>query len=1175
MKFLRLDDFLNCADGQYPYGWKLEHNCDNSNRLAGISSHRFHLFAPGNKHIVCTPPLKWFHLELTVRCDELFSPAGITIFFHYNEFSGRGMCLDYIWGKAGEPRTNGQKKLDFHSARLSKYDRKNCDCHKTLIAEEKIPPFLNDISSSSRLRLEVNEGHISFAHNGRLVANFEYESSTVGWIAFDRPELWSCYSLELERLELESEVDGSEEIIQDWRTMEFPGGVNGIVSPVFYHWRFLKRCGLQVLQTKLTGGPPLTPRYPDLGRFSLGELLYSPYLRLETIQGEELGKYYIRHGSVGLTPEHWNVHCTVLPPAEFGYPAEAEFYLSEVTDDIRVIPGYEKYVAEDSLSTSGGPAEAISDTSGAILFAGTPLGCSLQLVSNPDRLVVLDIPDTIPFRERAVNFAKNNFFYKDGEPIRFQVRLCARKCKIHVKELSLRLFLEDAFQRNWKELSSRNPRSNMELQQELPDFQQFEYDCNLEALPCGVYHLRAEMEISGEHYNVRRAIEVMTGDIRRTAALVSGLPALYSNIISGTKSEHFYPWSETVNDVMHYQTGGSLFLKVGHDWQASRLLHIYGRPWLCWLSRNCHGVFHGNLPEDNQDVIADADYVADYGQRNDCWSIPHYHNPKLRKTLAGFLCSASFEPSSEAVLTPEKVSDDPNEPLTETQFGDLVRNHWKKWISFCCEEYTREAVEYHERLIRCGAKGFYAFCSPMYPTYGSVYKSDYFLMWSKGCDPRRFSPDTLLDGPNGVEDYPYSSKYRISRGVFQMAAMKLTFPKLSLNPEAFGVNGETADAHVTFAHPTLGVSSPPEGFYEKLFYEYSFGVCWFRNGKFSFWNDHGYHIRGWCSEHYSDMLKAYSFIADKKPEAPLRTAGFVLSLDSCLHHPEYYEKDDDLFLGGYVSNTAEEAVPFAYECAREAGQNAGFLTRMEDLEQLKADDVSLLVLPPLGGVPDSALDRIMKLHREGVSLLVFENPAGLADLFGVAVSEKPERIRTIRATERFAELNGMSETTEHPLCVSYLTNKGGEVFLESGEGVPVLTMNTTAWGKTAIFHIPPTVVRRARDRYPTYGQQSLSRLINRACSMILDLLAVPSVTVSEGKTISFRNADGRIFILISEDHWPEEAHAIHPILTIRIPDSASRKLAFSEPFTLLEKQNDFIRIRFGLKAHQSAIMELT
>lgn len=123
------------------------------------------------------------------------------------------MCLDYIWGKAGEPRTNGQKKLDFHSARLSMYDRKNCDCHKTLIAEEKTPPCLNDISSPSRLWLEVNEDHISFVHNGRHVAKFEYESSSSGGIAFDRPELWSCYSLEIERLELELEVDGSEEII--------------------------------------------------------------------------------------------------------------------------------------------------------------------------------------------------------------------------------------------------------------------------------------------------------------------------------------------------------------------------------------------------------------------------------------------------------------------------------------------------------------------------------------------------------------------------------------------------------------------------------------------------------------------------------------------------------------------------------------------------------------------------------------------------------------------------------------------------------------------------------------------------------------------------------------------------------------------------------------------------
>ncbi len=86
------------------------------------------------------------------------------------------------------------------------------------------------------------------------------------------------------------------------------------------------------------------------------------------------------------------------------------------------------------------------------------------------------------------------------------------------------------------------------------------------------------------------------------APLVSGLPELYPNILSGIKHDHFYPWGHACVDSAHYNCGGNNFANVARALRCWELLHVYGRKWNCWLSNWATGDGHPGI-EKNVDLI--------------------------------------------------------------------------------------------------------------------------------------------------------------------------------------------------------------------------------------------------------------------------------------------------------------------------------------------------------------------------------------------------------------------------------------------------------------------------------------------------------------------------------------------------------------------------------------------
>ncbi len=1167
-------DFKNDSNKKYPAGWIVENNCENPNLLGWVDHEAFCLLHPGNKHLPLTPSLADFSLHFHCLGDRFFPVREILIYFHYNRKTREGYCLKYKWGIFGNTTHYAQQQTEEYTASIYRYFGKRKRDKYELLQTAHVPGFIKDMSDLQFFSLNVKGCSCEFIHNDNKIIVFGIPDNHSGLIAFDREGFKGA--LRIDSLEITSSNEFPEKTIVPERKIEFPSEVNGIISPYYFHLSVMELDNCKILKLGLSGGPDKKPEYPDINRCRFNEKMYSPYVRIVSRKGMELGKYYIFNGSVGLDEYHWNIDTSVMNPADGQCPLKRDIIVENIPADAVFIIGYEKYVSEDTINLAGGPSEAIIDKAGKVIYAGealVPGSISMRIKSPENKNICDKIPKDIPFYDDALKFARNNHFFYEYETAYFICNIIYCNDNDDINKYNINVILENEYREEIRNIGIFKPKPvDNEILNQLSAKCFSTETVTVRGLKVGVYHIRFELLHCGlKICEKRNAFEIMPKDpAALSAPETSGLPKLFPNILSGIKNEHFYPWGHYTSDIIHYSYAGNNFFKVAREFCPWELLHLYGRKWNCWL-KPWRTIFKERGIEPNVDLIKKSDACLDTIRRTDLWAINLYRNDTVYNALLNFLRCDKFVPIENNCFDYEKVTDNPEKGITPEQFRELINNYWKAWILFFTETITNKLVPEMAAKIKavnpqCDA---FEFC-PVYPTYGSVYKAGYFpYYFGKNL---RSGIEKYLTGPNGFEDYPYSSGYAIARGIYQLASCKLEAPKLKLYPEMFGVNGETLDGHVVYAHPPYGQSDPPEGFLTKQFYEYSYAVCWFDTKGFNFWNDHGYHIKTWDRENYDEMLKSYAFISRTKPAKPLKTSAFVFSLDACFNHPDYFEDDEEFINGGYMYNTAEEAVAFAYEQARGDGQTAGFVMKLEDIDKLDPDDVDMLVLPPLCGIGEDILERIRILHEQGVNLMGFEDMSGLEDLFGITKTNNENTVTEIRVIGNniLAELAGCHETSDHPLCRTKYIASGADVLLESKDGIPVLVMNKTEFGLVACYTLPPTVVKRAEAKIATYGQESISNLINRATAIVMRYLSSKQVETSEGKAIAFRDRKGNAHIIISEDAWPHKGRAINPLVTINLPNINPKTITCDKNFSIVAVSEMEAKICLQLKEHESA-----
>lgn len=1168
-----VDDFRCHADGEHPDGWQIERHSHYPHEHGYAMSGAYGILVPGNKHIPLTPPLADATVEVVCRADALCSrTAGLVVFFRYQVDGQEGYAIRCQWKADGVTAA-------FGTARGVQFIQEE---------EQKAGVAIADVSVPVRLKLVIRGTSFQLFFQGLPLAQFQDSAGRFaqGRIAFDRVHFPGPCLLSEVRI-LASEPIPSEPLWPPF-TAEIPVDLHGMDEPFRYRFEGWREPGRIRLVVRLSGGLPDKPEGTS-GWFKETEELRRPYVGFRGRDGQGEARWHLVNGSVGFlkSPDGRNF---LFVPTDAQTPVEATLYLPQWSEDQSLVIGYEHYCHSSTLHLQGGPAEAlVSVPSGAILHAGVPLApgaLTLEVRSPADKIICGRIPAGHPLFDKAAAFARNNHFFMENEPIRFEAIVRFRDPTIGQDELTVRVGMENVFGEPMPysallPLAASPDALSATLADRLDARSWTAQIVPTDAVPVGVYHLRVDVMQAGRVVAQRRlAFEVMSEDPAAAAPpVVSGLPALYCmpHETKGLRTSVFCPWNGAGVDAAHYLSGQVYPVPFYRQTRAWEILRLYRR-------RSVAGTTYGTNDqafEANTDVLAHVDLAelwacGEPGRYRYYLTTPGEYSGTLLDALKAFMQGPTFEAKPGSSLSYEAIKDLTTLPLA--MILELLDKHWTPWADFANDWSAKVVAKWTAALKQTNPRAGRISYGPI-PSFVSPYKTDFFTR------------QVCLDFATGwtqhfefmfLEDYPDCCGYPFQRGPFQLAAMKLAAPGLKQYPEFYGLGSCPTDGSVLYGSPPYGYSNPTPGAYRKRIFEFVCATVWFCGGAYEYWRDDGFHASGWRAEHFAEFLRTWAQIRSHRPVKPLRTAAFATSREACRAHVEYVEKNVTDQHRIDLVNTAEECVAFAYEQARVDGQLAGFVTRLQDVHALDSADVHTLVLPPLCAVPDDQKQAIRRLHERGVNLVAFEDVAGLEDLFGVSLRRTAAAVRRVRLNPAWRDrpnwsaLASVEERTAHPLCTAAYEAAGAEAILdgfeEHGAAVPALLTHSTQWGRTALFATPPTIIRRADPQSHEFGRLSISELINRSMALILRELGNSAVSATAGKLIAYRDAAGNTTVIVAEDAHPGMGVPIAPLVTLRAAGLDASRLTCDRPFAVVASDAQHVVLRLWLAPQDSAFI---
>ena len=1002
--------FAQDKENTYPPCFNVLSMSPHSDHLGMVQNGRFAVSFPGNWHCLHPQNVSDFRLEFNMA-ENLHNTPSFLIYFRAVRKDVAGLYLE----------------LDYTGTVFFGILK---NTHYEVLQKKKLKDPSFGIWSIS-----VQKDKIRIVCNGKNMASFTIPEKCPykkGIIALDAAMYcFGAKECHIDNLKLYLPETAEKKLT----TIKVPMiyGPHGVATPYTFTVERTAAYGCEKWSVTLNGGPGKDSDHPE-PRCMNAEIMDRPYCRALDADGNELFRVVIANGRAG----SFSLLRATYGVPDFIYPVSRDAVV-DMTDVKYLAFGYEYYESEAMNSLAGGPAEILCDRNGKTISFRKVYengACDAVLESPRDKAIVKMIPKDIPDYANALEYAKVNHYFLEGEDVRFR-GLCV-PCEATDGDF----VLENAYREPIKKF---HKKANTFF--------------SLGKLAPGVYHLHAVMKrndlVLGE---VRNAFEVMPDDESTTAQKIAGYPDIYPDTFLADYSHHFHPWGTAVVDVTHYIGTGAEYAYTS-DYRPLKLLKVYHRE---WTSR----IQPGPSKEKNIEVVK-----------------------KYAKLIR--LCIATVAKTGRYYLhMPDLYTNDEwIREMTkkfagrELTFEEIYPERWTEWLDFIAPYCREQLKESHAVPPTAKAANFLTFA-----TYGSIYKGPNYCRLL-GMDLRNDRLHEIMNGFAIMEDYPYSSRYPLSRATWQFTSIAMEDPALRTIPQVWGLNAETLDGRVVYGHPPFGISVTPPKFFYTRFMELLYGTAHFDGKEFRYWAAYGLlHSSTWTSDMFTELLRLYGLYRDLKPLTPLRTPAYVYSRAACDAHEYFYEKNERMVRGGSMVNTAEEFAGYLYEMARKDGQAHGFQTRMEYLKDLKASQVSLLVLPPLKGVPEAELKQIRRLHKAGVNLLCSEDAASLADLFDV----------------------------DH-----------ADVLLER-KGKKLLTLKNNGKAKAAFFTIAPSMQKRSIDRTGGAGQKALDPEINRAAMDVLRLLGDYEVTATNGAAVTpFLGTDGHTYAFVAENTWPDHGGAIH------------------------------------------------
>jgi len=1128
-----------------PGSWEVERNSDLPHPGIALEESCLNIFAPGNKFLPMVPELSDCRIETVFDFDnELSKKCELQLLFRYDRFRRTG--------QGGRLKLNANQMLFEYGNIVDnmfkpiqstpiKFDASVFDTKNTLLLDvqgDKMNLELLNVGKAEFSGLNIGSGAVTLCRG-----------AFGGYVSISKFEI-SAPNKFIPQCEREFEII-------------LPKAVDGNYHPIKCAVKIREFDDIIDMELELSGSVQDEPLGNGNYHAMRIDKVTKPFLKVITAKGAD--KYTLEDGTLMLTNHElapaYYYHVIYDDPE---WPMRRRIQFRRPQGEFTFALGYEYFWHNPNADQAGGPSETLFDISGKTFYSGHSFIDIAQLVefkSPPNKAIIDDLPKTDPRYEKAVEFAQNNHYFNEHEDVYFDVVISS------IKELptAITITLENAFFESIKTLEAQNISSNNHSVGAVPRKQNI-YHYTLGKLEPGVYHIRCRSVACVDDLNEYCAFEVMPENLKsKPAPLHSGMPFLFSSLTEtrGLETDAFDPWNGSSVNAGHYTS-----CTVYHPGFAKRnkiwdIVHLYGREWFAWLTNR---TTDNHEIDDNIDIIKNCDYINyDLPVKSTfLWS--SLYEGELLKCLIRFIKTLKNNPCK--YLTVEKLTETVG-CLARKAYYELTKNYWDEWLDFANEWYNDEYLLAENRrfeVINPNIK--FSGYGPA-PIYASHYKGINFTRYlGINSNTEKYHKGFFL-----YEDYPMLSHYGLARGVFFLAACKKVLPATKIYPEIYTICDQGChDGALAYAFPPFGLclSNPPARIKRRIF-EYSFATGWHDEKGFHFWRDYGFQIGGFDTERYKILLGNWTVIRDHSPFKPLKASAFISSSECCRKSKAIAGPMDCDGHMGNAYKTSEECIAFAYETARESGLQAGFQTSLESIAKLSSNDIDLLVLPPLADATGKDLNNIRKLHQEGVNLLGFEDITGLEDLFGVEEIEKVRihNLRAVKDNQAFCDcLTNLEEYTDHFACEGKYKAKTASVLIDAE--IPVLLTQTTATGKTALFNVPPTVVRRDQlDQRVGYGRQSVSKLINSAMAAVLADLSDAAVTTTAGQLIAFE-AEGGESVVIVENISTDKT--IAPIVHIHKRNSDEHIQSCDVPYQVLAENDYEISLCLKLEAELTAVI---
>lgn len=871
------------------------------------------------------------------------------------------------------------------------------------------------------------------------------------------------------------------------------------------------------------------------------ECLDRPWFAVVSPGGRIGPRQYLLFGRIGLK-EHWNAVLPWMGKADVECPVRRTFSLEQISAGSRLLIGFDGFVSEDRRYIDNPSKVMLVDpTTGETLAVGETLdgnGLAVEVDSGRGKKICGMIPKSTSGYAEALDYAARNHFFFENEAAKFTVGVRHAGKRFAADDLHVACTLQDAFKDDLRTLSATAKSSASAF----PSEGRLSVEVEPLKLPVGVYHLGVEVrDRTGTCLRKSFAFEVMGEDpnaVRPQQA--SGLPEMMSPICDYQSESNVSDYRGMGgNDLTHYfAINGMQVLPTleRDDWGLNKL---YRRKYFGWFQ---HRLVSNQKPETYARHFKDIDYLCTplLGATRLSVCSPGAYTGTLRKALSDFL-------RGKCDGTPElaRLASDASVPMTVPLLKDLLERHGQAWLDRAAEHFAEESAARIGRWTEARELAAY-FSVPYYVWHckGAYHAKTY------GVNVLRHPERTWFTGFAILEDYPFLVGESPLEGVYALAALKMDAPELCLAPEVMGMCAIPMDPSTVYGCPPYGVMNGEDCTF-KRFVDFKYTACWYRDGKFHYWNDDRILLRNPSPKQADDVLRTWREVRRHTPVRPVRTYAIVTGSACCSRHPlKALEvvSDSGHFLD--VVNTAEEFPFWAALAVKGNGLPNGFLVRPEELARLTSDDVHTLILPPLDALTEDERSVVRRLHERGVNLVASENAEGLEDVFGVTRLPTAQTVTSIGG-----------EPSLSGAAVAAYGAAGAEPLLADDDGRTVLALKKNGPAFAAFYTLAPTLFSRACLH--TFPMQSGKVLPESAAKLFRRMLSSPELSVSEGRLSVCRDQTGGLEICVMEDAQPQPAREIFPVLTL-CGDYRQAKLDSSKSCTVVKNDGRCLQVKFAL-----------